>query len=147
MDGHEETVVALAYGRAREAIRTSVLPLSLLHIHDHLLERIRLLLDLATANWRQQEARMLVDVRLSCVDLSAGLAREVFFRLSVLDSLGPHYRAMDDHVFVHVALPHIADRAQSDLLQRRHIRKPNIDPFLDLHELLHALVHLIGDQL
>lgn len=53
---------------------------------------------------------------------------------------------MDHHVFVHVALTHISNGAKSDLLERWHVRKPDIDPLLDLHELLHTLVLLVRDH-
>ena len=110
MDRNEPFVIALS--DCRPCIHlTHIATPSLFHIDDHLLERIRLFLDLTTADGREQEPRVFIYVRLGCVYFATGLAGEVFLRFAILHGLGPHDSAVDDHVFVNVAIPHVSDRA------------------------------------
>ena len=64
MDRYEETIVALSDGRAHVHVRAALSSLasSLLHVDNHLLEGIRLLLDLPSADRWQKKARVLIDV-------------------------------------------------------------------------------------
>ena len=112
MDGHKPLVVTLPdrWPHAHHPIGTLLLPTPpFLHVDDHLLERIGFLFDLASANGWQQEPRILVDVRLSSVNLAARLACKVFLRLSILHSLRAHHSSMNDHVLVDVTLAHVSD--------------------------------------
>ena len=59
MDGHEEPIIALSNRGTKVHRFWALLPTTttpFLHIDDHLLEGVGFFLDLATADWWQQES-------------------------------------------------------------------------------------------
>ena len=81
-----------------------------------------------------------MDVRLGCVNFATTFASEVFLGLSILDSLCTHNSAVKHHVLVNVALAHVANTANRNLLHGRDVDQPYVYPPLDLHEGRYRLI-------
>ena len=107
MDWNEEAIVTLT--DCTEGLAAAKISLFTLDVLQHRLERIRFLLDLSTADLWQKEVGKLVDVRLGGVDFATSFACEVLLSLSVFYCCCSHHSAIDDHVLVHMALPHVSN--------------------------------------
>ena len=150
MNWNKETIVALPNRRTHVHHAFGPFRLSataLFHFDNHLLERIWFFFHLPSTDRRQEESWVLIYIWLGCIDLAARFTGKVFLCLSILDCLSAHYCAVDDHVFVDVALTHVSDWAQSDFLERWYVSQSNINSFFDLHELFNTLILLIGNEL
>jgi len=91
MDWYEQPVVTLAKHRASRLLFLALLTLLLilpflefLHVLDVAHKWVSTLLHLTTADGRQDETRILIEVAVGCVYFTTRLAGEVFLCLSVL---------------------------------------------------------------
>ena len=137
---HWQEITAITLPDLHTLGHETSLPVLFTQGHHHVEERVRLLLNLTSADWRQQKLIEFIDIRRCSIDFATISASKIFLGFSVLDVASPNHRSLNHHKFVDVTLPQIPKSIQVYFLERRHIHQSHIDVLLCSQQTLKLLL-------